>query len=794
MSGETDISGWKVNTAVVREAVAHVLLENVGYDGKRVSFEQLVTPLNVLAGADGGEDIGQINATKIKDAFKGNTEYFADCSGFAGFNGMLHIRIGHRAKGGGGDRVSDIALFQNMTLAQRGKNDADKNKSKFAKDHSFRTRFTNGIASSVDLGDRLREFMITAKREQYRNSCKSGQRNKRKEREAARKRKRDENDDEELAKQQMNHINSLLALVATKERLIKEIEEKRIKLKEELGQLEQQSKQEREEMRSAINKLRDEYDVDDERMQGTGGSAPAEEPNKPTKKKAEDKDNENTIHYYYANRIGKTDIHSSLIVEDLIKGFMGEEMMEETIVENGTVKRRRTNILKIDYGEGKACWVPASHTILIKNQVDQRTKNNEIITRLKDLFGGEICRWNSKAQRIFTALNTFGYGCSDEGTIGIITGTIATLFKILDINIPATQITNSVPSRTTLARMEVRLAVDCLFGEFFKMKEADVESLGITTDHGHRKGQDHLVKLLSYPVKKDDGSLSVNFLCLNVDSAGHSAIEASYAISKDVTFILDILSKYVGRKVGLTVITGDAGGGAAVHHLHNALQNLETMDEWSKKLSCDMHNLNKAFEVACIDTWGKQGIGHRTPFQMVWLFVKLMKHVKGTFGRKNLYQAWGQTIDFLRKSRKWQTLALANCNTAFNEFMDALNELEDGDEDSIDEAVKRSTEAPTNIQDPVMTRWGTVLAGVGLFADNWVVIYFFAQTLSSSKKSTQYVKTLSSELVALMHNKDTTANSDLNQDEMQSKMPVFHSILFFLDAFNKFFFQGKQFR
>jgi hypothetical protein len=66
MSGETDISGWKVNTAVVREAVAHVLLENVGYDGKRVSFEQLVTPLNVLAGADGGEDIGQINATKQK--------------------------------------------------------------------------------------------------------------------------------------------------------------------------------------------------------------------------------------------------------------------------------------------------------------------------------------------------------------------------------------------------------------------------------------------------------------------------------------------------------------------------------------------------------------------------------------------------------------------------------------------------------------------------------------------------------------------------------------------------------
>ena len=99
----------------------------------------------------------------------------------------------------------------------------------------------------------------------------------------------------------------------------------------------------------------------------------------------------------------------------------------------------------------------------------------------------------------------------------------------------------------------------------------------------------------------------------------------------------------------------------------------------------------------------------------------------------------------------------------------------------------------TSYPGPVMTCWGTVLAGVGLFADNWVVIYFFAQTLASSKKSTQYVKTLSSELVSLMHNKDTAANSELNPKEMKSNMPVFHSVLFFLEAFNKFFFQGKQF-
>ena len=60
-----------------------------------------------------------------------------------------------------------------------------------------------------------------------------------------------------------------------------------------------------------------------------------------------------------------------------------------------------------------------------------------------------------------------------------------------------------------------------------------------------------------------------------------------------------------------------------------------------------------------------------------------------------------------------------------------------------------------------------------------------------SKKSTQYVKTFSSELVTLMHNKDMATSSDLNQNEMESNMPFPFCIVF--HTFNKSFFQGKQF-
>ena len=58
------------------------------------------------------------------------------------------------------------------------------------------------------------------------------------------------------------------------------------------------------------------------------------------------------------------------------------------------------------------------------------------------------------------------------------------------------------------------------------------------------------------------------------------------------------------------------------------MKSIGVMDSNSKKVACDMHNFVKPLEVACVDTWGRQGIGHRTPFQMVWLFVTMLKKVR----------------------------------------------------------------------------------------------------------------------------------------------------------------------
>ena len=163
-------------------------------------------------------------------------------------------------------------------------------------------------------------------------------------------------------------------------------------------------------------------------------------------------------------------------------------------------------------------------------------------------------------------------------------------------------------------------------------------------------------------------------------------------------------------------------------------------------LACDMHNFVKPLEVACVDAWGRQGIGHKTPFQMIWLFVKIIKTVRKDVGRKGLSEMWGSVIEKMRNNRLWQSVARNDFPQAFEEFMSKLDELEEVDPDA---ALKMSYEAPANIQDPVFSRWGTVLAATSVFVEHWAVIYFFALTIKDDKKSDSYLWQMACALLSL---------------------------------------------
>jgi hypothetical protein len=92
-------------------------------------------------------------------------------------------------------------------------------------------------------------------------------------------------------------------------------------------------------------------------------------------------------------------------------------------------------------------------------------------------------------------------------------------------------------------------------------------------------------------------------------------------------------------------------------------------------------------------------------------------------------------VSQLRDDAAWQTIAQKRCGGSFESFMVWLEALEGGNDEDIDLAVKIANFAPSNLQDPVQTRWGTISDLVVFFADSWVVIYFFTKIIAFTEKS-----------------------------------------------------------
>ena len=348
-------------------------------------------------------------------------------------------------------------------------------------------------------------------------------------------------------------------------------------------------------------------------------------------------------------------------------------------------------------------------------------------------------------------------------------------------------------------------------------------------DHGHRKDQDHFVKLICWAGFDEDGNWTIKYHCLDVDISGHSAKEAAEAVQKSIKIFIEVLQDIVGEAVTVELadLCCDSGGGAAAHRLHPALVEINVMKEVSNYLGCDMHAWNKPLEVACVETFGKQGIGCRTPFQMLWLFVQFLKTMRKKVSKKKLDELWGEAVQELRTNSSWQTQVREVGKQSFDEFMDKLAELEESeDATDLDKAVKLTSEAPSNVADPVLSRWGSVMKSVEVVLDSYPVIFVLVRIVkhsearTSSGSSRSYLFTICCALLSLMNTKEIpdnsddtmswedwltsvdcggadaesdaelTDNPDLTDDIVVGDSTVIYTALSFLHGFNKTFYEG----
>jgi len=449
-------------------------------------------------------------------------------------------------------------------------------------------------------------------------------------------------------------------------------------------------------------------------------------------------------------------------------------------------------------------WIP-NGMVLVAKQRHQKLKHKEfIVDNLVDLFSGEKCKLSEEAMRILASFNLHNYGGSDEATEMIVAGVLMALFHDIGFDVDHSKLAKACPSQTSISDAELRLSVDVIIKVLHEMKNDGVKYISIMTDHGHRAGQDHFVIIVTWAGRDNKGKRCLKFFCPSIDSAGHTSMESAEAVNNVVSRLFSAMG------IEVVAATADAGGGGSIDNIRPELIRLGIMKKKNGKFAnCVLHALNKALELAVKGTMGGEGLGCRSPTQMVFVFAKLMDHIRSKGGVGVLDKLWETIRDELLVNDDWKHYSQMNFTQAWGSFMVQVTSL-DGLEDDLLDLLKKS---PRGIQIPVWTRWQTMIKTTEIFLKNYVQIYFLAIAVKFDEKNDSYGWQLACTLISLMNEKakpmmleDTMESIDRFTDTFStenvterggdednnfgvgSSPPAFYTMLLFFDGFCKYTF------
>jgi hypothetical protein len=322
-------------------------------------------------------------------------------------------------------------------------------------------------------------------------------------------------------------------------------------------------------------------------------------------------------------------------------------------------------------------------------------------------------------------------------------------------NLANSDIANGCPSTSAIANWGMDLAagsmasiIQALNTDIKRLKDKGMKlRITLMTDHGNRKGVDHLVKVLLWAsVDEKTGRRYIRRFNLDIDEAGHKTKEVVDAIALSLT-VLGIGVQEVDFI--LSNITGDRGGGGAVQSIHPELVKLGTMPETSTFLNCMLHAMNKALETASTETLGTQGLNNNSCFQLVYQAVMLLASIKKQGGMDLLKDYYSKTLTEFWNNPEWQERAAENFVQAFDEMTSELEQCEDLSDESVDKLVQHLS-CPTNVPHPNFGRWGSVSASSKVVVKHWSAFYFLAQVILNTDGSNSYIGKIAKSLLDLM--------------------------------------------
>ncbi len=469
-------------------------------------------------------------------------------------------------------------------------------------------------------------------------------------------------------------------------------------------------------------------------------------------------------------------------------------------VRSENTREYRTTCRDVTVGSHTMYEVPSHCEVVCKNHLSQLKANSACIDRLRKLFkkvksktddpekDRERCALSDTSLLFLAGASLQNSGGSDNGTVTVIAATMTVLLKEMGVDdISAECIANACPSETTIAEYEYHLATHCMLLATELIKSTESKSICLTSDKGHRKGSNHLVKTAHVAAKNmETGERTLNHIVIDVDECGGTSEDAAAAIKHGLKPYKKLIPDL--RVQGLT---GDSGGGGSVQTLVGPLKGLGVMDKDGKHVGCDMHAFAKPLEKGGEYAMGKQGLGQNTVFQLCYSAIWLFRKLKEQGGNALVDEILTLVREKLHDSQEWKDEADEICKQAYDDYIARLASEEEDDDDEDEVSGFR------NLQLPVFSRWTSVLKGLVWLRDHYVVIYFTAVAIIQKEGSKSSMYKTAVDIVALMSMRPDIASAEATDATVESAiaggglrpgdspvlLPQIHFLCAFGDAF-----------
>lgn len=481
--------------------------------------------------------------------------------------------------------------------------------------------------------------------------------------------------------------------------------------------------------------------------------------------------------------------------------------------DNDETRRKREGMVLVPDSYGAVqTWVTSESSIVGKNYLSRLIKHNEMIKKLKRLFSPKRkrCILSMESMQMITACLMHNNGGSDEGGVMALAAAFWVIHHEIKLDVTPEGIAHGTPSAALLAESEKRLAAMCRLLHCYRMKKRSVKHLHVATDHGNKDGMDGLIKGFSYGWIDSDNVKRIVFFIWDIDACGHQSLQVVAGIERAVNDI-----KKLVPGVQLDTYEGDNGGGGGCTPVEPLLLEKGVLSLHGRTINCFMHGMSKMIETPCRVVIGKPGIGQRNCLQLGYAAITVYRGIIDEGGTDLLNEVFGEVVQHLLEDAKWQTEAANNCKPA---FLDVMKRLDNEDTD----AAVQETIAPKNIQLPLDSRWGSMLAMAEFVTENWTVIYFLCVAVKQSKKASLSLAKIACNVLSLMKTKaapvaaavvdrdaaeraatastvataSTSTTSDENNDTDDSddnsnpgSCPVYYAQLHFMRAFGECFFK-----